>query len=74
VTTERQRELSRERMRRYRERIRGGRRAVTVELDNLTLGQTLAATGDIDPMRDDDPEELRTGLQRLLERLFARYA
>ena len=70
----RKRELARERMRRWRERVANGRCLLQFEFDDLTLAQTLAATGDIDPMRDDDPEELRNGLQRLLDRLFSRYA
>ena len=65
---------ARERMRRYRERIRAGRRRVTTEHNDLALGRMLAETGDVDPMRDDDPEELRNRLQRLLDRLLDRYA
>ena len=69
MTSERQRELARERQRKRRQRIRAGQRLITVELDDLDLGEMLAATGDIDPARDDDPAELKDGLESLLARL-----
>ena len=58
-----------ERQRRRRERIRAGLRLVTIEVDELNLCETLVRTGDLDPMRDDDPEEIRGGLLSLLTRL-----
>ena len=66
---ERQRELARERKRRWKERLRAGLRLIPLEFDDLKLGEMLAATGDIDPKRDDDPKELKKGLQSLLTRL-----
>jgi hypothetical protein len=60
---------ARERMRRYRERLRSGVRLIPLEVDDLKLGEMLAATGDIDPRQDDDREKLKEGLESLLERL-----
>jgi hypothetical protein len=65
---------ARDRMRRLRERHRAGKRLLTVELDGIAVSETLVATGDLDPNRDDDPEAVRHGLQSLLARLFSRYA
>ena len=64
---------ARERMRRWRERNRAGKRLVTVELDDLVLSEALVATGDLDPQQDDDPKALSRGLQSLLARMLPRY-
>jgi hypothetical protein len=66
--------MAKERQRRRRARIRAGRRLLPIEVDDVNLGVALAAEGVIDPMRDDDPEELKEGLQRVIERWLSRHA
>jgi hypothetical protein len=41
---------------------------VTVEVDDIDLTERLAETGDLDPMLDDDPDEVRRAMNRMLER------
>ena len=71
---ERKRVLARERQRRRRERIKAGRCLVTVEVDDVDLALALAAEGDLDPMVDDDPSEVRAALQRVLQRWCSDHA
>jgi hypothetical protein len=50
-----------------------GRVCTRIESDDVDLSLALADEGLIDPRRDDDPDEIRRGLRRLVERWLARW-
>jgi hypothetical protein len=72
-SVERKRKLARERQSRRRRRLQLGRVCTRIESDDVDLSLALADEGLIDPRRDDDPDEIRRGLRRLVERWLARW-
>ena len=71
---ERNKRLARERQHRRRERLKHGKRLVTVEIDDVDVAVALAAEGDLDPMRDDDADAMREAIERTIARLCSRHA
>jgi hypothetical protein len=71
---ERRKRLARERQRRRRDRIKRGKRLILVEVDDLDACETLASSGDLDPMLDDDNLAVRAALERALRRWFDDHA
>jgi hypothetical protein len=51
------------RQRRYRDRQRGGRVVLTVEVDEVALSEALLAAGFISPEHADDRQALETALE-----------
>ncbi len=66
------RRKARERQRRRRDRLRAGRRVVSVEVDEADLEIALENGGYLDS-RSDDPDRVRKALRKLLHDL-ARHA
>jgi hypothetical protein len=71
--TERQRELVRERVRRWRERAKSGLACITLELDVGAIGDWLRDAGVIGGNTEDDPGVIASGLEKMLTKLVTRY-
>lgn len=68
------RAMWREASRRRRARLRNGLVSVRLELPDLPLEEMLTEAGDLAPLGEDDPEEIRAALQRFLLRALSRHA
>ena len=74
LSSQRKKRLARERQRRHRERVKTGKRLVTVEIDDVDAAVALAAEGVLDPQRDDDADAMREAIERTIARLCSRHA
>ncbi|WP_242218009.1 hypothetical protein [Shinella zoogloeoides] len=60
-----------ERMRRYRRRTSSGRRCILIEIDEVSLPETLVAGGYLDAAQTDDMDAIRRGIERMHSDLAA---